>query len=147
MWNCPQVITTRANWRLVNTGSGNSLVPPGSKPLSEPMWTQISVTIWHQWWCLGSVGNESWHWLIADIVHWLIDSELEILTYFWESAQLYYQKWFFNFGDSNHYGEAGSICYSYQWMLPWQKKFNCKCKLSIFQMANQSIGSNLQLIQ
>ena len=31
----------------VNIGSGNGLVPSGSKPLPEPMLTQISVAIWH----------------------------------------------------------------------------------------------------
>ena len=30
----------------VTIGSGNGLVPPGIKPLPEPMLTQIYVTIW-----------------------------------------------------------------------------------------------------
>ena len=30
----------------VNTGSGNSLVPSGNKPLPEQMYTQIYVAIW-----------------------------------------------------------------------------------------------------
>ena len=30
-----------------NIGSGNGLVPSGSKPLPEPMLTQIYVAIWH----------------------------------------------------------------------------------------------------
>ena len=28
-------------WRQVNIGSGNGLVPPGTKPLPEPMLTRI----------------------------------------------------------------------------------------------------------
>ena len=32
----------------VNIGSGNGLVPSGSKPLPEPVLTQFSVAIWHQ---------------------------------------------------------------------------------------------------
>ena len=38
-----------SDWRYVNIGSGNGLVPSGNKPLPEPMLTQIYVVIWrHQ---------------------------------------------------------------------------------------------------
>ena len=36
-------------WNLtddVNIGSGNDLVPPGNKPLPEPMLSQFYVAIW-----------------------------------------------------------------------------------------------------
>ena len=48
----------------------------------------------------------------VDISDWLIDSESEIQNYFSESMQPFYWKWSFHFGDSNHYREAGSSCYS-----------------------------------
>ena len=32
---------------LVNTGSGNGLLPDGTKPLPEPMLTIISKVLWH----------------------------------------------------------------------------------------------------
>ena len=38
---------TELHWYSVNIGSGNGLVPSGSKPLPEPMFTQIYVTIWY----------------------------------------------------------------------------------------------------
>ena len=34
------------DWWYVNIGSGNGLVPSGSKPLPELMMTQISIAIW-----------------------------------------------------------------------------------------------------
>ena len=40
-------------WWWVNIGLGNGLVPPGSKPLSEPMLDQIYMVIWchfRPWW-------------------------------------------------------------------------------------------------
>ena len=36
----------RPPWGLVNTGSGNGLVPSGNKPLPEAMLAHINVTIW-----------------------------------------------------------------------------------------------------
>ena len=39
-WICRPVNGARPHWLLVNIGAGNSLVPPGSKCLSEPMLTQ-----------------------------------------------------------------------------------------------------------
>ena len=43
-------------WRLVNIGSGNGLVPSGSKPLPEPILTQICCH-------MASLGhNELTHW-------------------------------------------------------------------------------------
>ena len=39
---------TRPHWWLVNNGSGNGLLPDGTKPLPEPKLT-ISTTIWHHW--------------------------------------------------------------------------------------------------
>ena len=44
LWNCPQKNVTRPYWWYVNIGSGNGLVPPGNKPLPEPILTQFSVT-------------------------------------------------------------------------------------------------------
>ena len=46
MWNCPQMNFTGLHWWSVNIGSGNGLVLSGSKPLPEPMLTQISVAKW-----------------------------------------------------------------------------------------------------
>ena len=33
----------------VSIGSGNGLVPPGNKPLPEPMFTKIYVAIWRHY--------------------------------------------------------------------------------------------------
>ena len=41
LWNCPQMNFRRPPWWLVNIGSGNGLVPPGNKPLPEPLLTQV----------------------------------------------------------------------------------------------------------
>ena len=32
LWNCPQVNATRPHYRLVNIGSGNGLMPSGTRP-------------------------------------------------------------------------------------------------------------------
>ena len=45
LWNYPKVNGTRPYCWLVNIGSGNGLVPSGTKPLSEPMMTQIYVNM------------------------------------------------------------------------------------------------------
>ena len=37
----------------VNIGSGNGLVSSGSKPLPEPVWTQVYVATWRHWVALG----------------------------------------------------------------------------------------------
>ena len=42
--NCSQGVVTKGHW--VNIGSGNYLVPSGTKPLPEPILTEISVAIW-----------------------------------------------------------------------------------------------------
>ena len=56
---CPNMNVIGLLWWSVNIGSGNGLVPSGTKPLPEPMLTQISVAIWchyatmsqlNQWW-------------------------------------------------------------------------------------------------
>ena len=44
--SCENVFVTGPHWWSVNIGSGNGLVPSGSKPLPVPMLTQIYVTIW-----------------------------------------------------------------------------------------------------
>ena len=46
LWYCPQVNAARPYWWLVNIGSGNGMVPSGSKPLPEPMLTRIYVNTW-----------------------------------------------------------------------------------------------------
>ena len=46
LWKCPQVIVTGPHWWYINIGSGNGLVPSGTKPLPEPMLTQFYVGIW-----------------------------------------------------------------------------------------------------
>ena len=46
LWNCPEVNATTHQWRLVNTSPGNGLVLSCSKPLPEPMLTQIYVLLW-----------------------------------------------------------------------------------------------------
>ena len=45
LWNCSQmnVIGTYSWW--VNTGLCNGLVPPGNKPLAEPILTQMYLAI------------------------------------------------------------------------------------------------------
>ena len=50
-WACSCEIVNALEhlWWEVNFGSGNGLVPCGTKPLTEPMLTQICVTIWHHW--------------------------------------------------------------------------------------------------
>ena len=47
LWNCPDMNVTGPHWWSVNIGSGNGLVPSGTKPLPEPVLTQIYVAIWH----------------------------------------------------------------------------------------------------
>ena len=44
--NCFRVNTTQHHWWRVNNGSGNSLVPSGNKPLSEPILSRIPDAIW-----------------------------------------------------------------------------------------------------
>ena len=39
------MIATRLHWWKINIGSGGGLVPLGTKPLPEPVLTQIYVTI------------------------------------------------------------------------------------------------------
>ena len=39
LWNRYQMNATSPHWSLVNIGSGDGLVPSGSKALSEPMLT------------------------------------------------------------------------------------------------------------
>ena len=43
LWNCPNMNVTGLHLWSVNIGSGDGLVPSGSKPLPEPVLTQISV--------------------------------------------------------------------------------------------------------
>ena len=45
LWNYPQVNATRLHWWSVNIGSGNGLVPSGTKPLAERILTQFYVAI------------------------------------------------------------------------------------------------------
>ena len=40
--------TAEPHWWQVNIRSGDGFLPPGNKPLSEPLLTHICVTIWHQ---------------------------------------------------------------------------------------------------
>ena len=52
LWNYSCVNVTRPHWWLVNIGWGNGLVVSGNKPLTDPMVTQILVTIYvtkQQW--------------------------------------------------------------------------------------------------
>ena len=48
-WNCPHMNATRPHWWLVNIGSGNGLVPIGTKPLPEPMLTKFYGITQLQW--------------------------------------------------------------------------------------------------
>ena len=48
LWNYPNMNLTWLHQWSVNIGSGNGLVPSGSKPLPETMLTQIYLAIWHQ---------------------------------------------------------------------------------------------------
>ena len=64
MWNCSHVIATRPHWWLVSIGSGNGLVPSGTKakPLPELMPIQICVAIslqWHHNECNGVSNHQS----------------------------------------------------------------------------------------
>ena len=43
--NCSNVNVNEPHWLFVNFGSGNDLVPLGSKSLTEPMLNQIHVAI------------------------------------------------------------------------------------------------------
>ena len=65
LWNCYQVNATTPHWSLVNTDSGNGLVPSGNKPLPEPMLPKISNAIW---WSLGpwKCGKLNFNTLIKD---------------------------------------------------------------------------------
>ena len=45
---CHRSYVTGAHQSKVNAGSGNDLVPSGSKPLPEPMLTDICIAMWHQ---------------------------------------------------------------------------------------------------
>ena len=47
MYNCPQGNGTQLHSRSVNIGSGNGLVPLGSKPLPESMMAIFSDSLWH----------------------------------------------------------------------------------------------------
>ena len=38
-----------ASWIFVNISSGDGLVPPGTKPLPEPMLTQDYVVTWRHY--------------------------------------------------------------------------------------------------
>ena len=55
-------------------GSGNGLVPSGTKPMPEPMLTQIFVTIWH-----GSLGHNGLMWChrkhlaAVEVMTWMIN--------------------------------------------------------------------------
>ena len=42
----PQMNDKGPFWRQVNIGSGDGLVPSGTKPLPEPMLTHIYVATW-----------------------------------------------------------------------------------------------------
>ena len=45
--NYHQMKATRSDWWIVSIGSGKDLVPLGTKPLPEPVLTQICIVIWH----------------------------------------------------------------------------------------------------
>ena len=45
LWNHSQINVIGPRWRLVSIGSGNSLVPTGSKPLHEPMLTNCQLEL------------------------------------------------------------------------------------------------------
>ena len=53
-WNCSHVNATRLHWWEVNIGSGNGLVPSGTKPLPVPMLTHIYAAI------MASLGHNKW---------------------------------------------------------------------------------------
>ena len=46
LWNCSQGHATKPHHREIKIGSGNDLVPSGTKPLPEPMLTKIYVVMW-----------------------------------------------------------------------------------------------------
>ena len=47
--NCSQIDATRPLWWLVNIVSANVWMPPGTKPLPEPMLTKFCDALWWQW--------------------------------------------------------------------------------------------------
>ena len=49
LWNFLNMNVTGLHWWSVKIGSGNGLTPSGTKPLPEPMLTQIFVAIWCHW--------------------------------------------------------------------------------------------------
>ena len=48
VWNCSPLNATEPHWWYVMTGSGNGLMPSGSKPLPEPLLTKIYVALCHR---------------------------------------------------------------------------------------------------
>ena len=46
-YSCEIVLPQSLTDDLVNIGSGNGLVPSGTKPLLKPLLIQIYVAIWH----------------------------------------------------------------------------------------------------
>ena len=59
LWSCSKVNATELHWWDINIDSGNGLVPAGTRPLPEPMLTQIYVAIW-RW--LGAVRQQTITW-------------------------------------------------------------------------------------
>ena len=47
LWNCLQMKFTGLYWWYINIGSGNGLVPSGTKPLPKPMLIQIYAVSMH----------------------------------------------------------------------------------------------------
>ena len=45
-WNCSEMNATKPCQWEAKIGLGDGLVPPGNKPLPEPVVTQIDVAIW-----------------------------------------------------------------------------------------------------
>ena len=82
---------TKPNLWEVNIGSGNGLVPSGTKPLTERMLTQISVATWRHWALLRPsyaiwLHKSSSHWL----THWGRDKMATISR---QHFQMHFPEW------------------------------------------------------
>ena len=74
----PQMRATGAYWWYVNTGSGNGLVPTGSKPIPKPKLTQFCIAI-RDHYAAVSLTIKAW-WGTHGLMHCVITDLNIILT-------------------------------------------------------------------
>ena len=84
LWNYAQMNVIDRTW-LVNSGSGNGLVPSSSKPVTEPISTKNSVAIWrHQATMNSSQPDSSWSLRQLYVIMDLMCYQVSISTDSWE---------------------------------------------------------------